>query len=106
MGYVILWLVAAAIGELYFLLDQNASRKRAVFPVFMFGLIGAFVVILSFLGAPAGVLIFCTICGVAIALVSINRVRFCDNCGATVGLFKTGISPAEKYSRCDAPLRK
>src|SRR5262249_15752535 len=68
MGYVILWLVAAAIGELYFLLDQNASRKRAVFPVFMFGLIGAFVVILSFLGAPAGGLIFCTICGVAIAL--------------------------------------
>jgi hypothetical protein len=104
MTFFILWPLALLIGVVYFVVDRNAARKRVLFPIFMVGLNGALVVFLYVAGASAGALIFMTFVAVAVVVLRINYIRFCDKCGATVGLFG-GFSPAEKCPKCDAPLQ-
>jgi hypothetical protein len=58
---------------------------------------------------PAG-LIFLTLgiaaIGIAaITVINIYKVRFCDNCGATTGLFRKEILHDATCPKCEAPLR-
>src|ERR1700730_8766610 len=58
---------------------------------------------------PAG-LIFLTLgieaIGIAaITVINIYKVRLCDNCGATTGLFRKEILHDATCRKCEAPLR-
>jgi hypothetical protein len=61
--------------------------------------------ILHFAGVPPAGLIFLTFGIAAITVINVYKVRFCDNCGATTGLFRKGILHDATCPKCEAPLR-
>jgi hypothetical protein len=63
-----------------------------------------FIGLIYFAGAPPTGLIFLTFAVVAITLINLHKVRFCNNCGATTGLFRKGILPDSACPKCGTPF--
>jgi hypothetical protein len=105
MRWFVIWLIIGLIGVIYFYLDENAARKRVLFPVFTIALSAAFVALSIWLGGNPTALALLAVAVAAITAINIYRVRFCDKCGATTGLSRRGIFPDKNCPRCGAPLQ-
>jgi ribosomal protein S27AE len=90
---------------IYFYLDESAARKRVIFPIFTIALSATFVGLSIWLGGNTTALAVLAVAVAAMTAINIYKVRFCDQCGATVGLSRRGILPDKNCPRCGAPLQ-
>jgi hypothetical protein len=97
------WITLTLVGTVYFALDRNASRKRMLWPFFVLGNITAFLGLVVFYDGPSD-LLFLIPWAVLIGAITLYKVRFCDGCGATVGLFTGGLFPQRHCHNCGSRL--
>jgi hypothetical protein len=101
---VVGWATLTLVGTVYFALDRNASRKRMLWPFFVLGYVTAFLgLVLFYLGAGPEILFFIPFI-LLIGVMNFYKVRFCDGCGATVGLFSGGLFPQRHCHNCGSRL--
>jgi len=104
MGAIIFWFVFANIGMWYFFIDRNAARKRRLWPIVVILVNGSFIGIVLGLGLRGTGLALMIPAILLISAAQIYKVRFCDNCGATVGLLTRGILPPASCNKCATDL--
>jgi hypothetical protein len=104
--FLVVWGTLTLVGTVYFALDRNASRKRMLWPVFVLGSFTVFLGLVLFFSLSSGeptpwdFILFVVVIGG----ISFYKVRFCDACGATVGLFKRGLFPEHHCPKCGSLL--
>src|SRR5262249_23713128 len=106
VAFVVLWVVVNIAAIVYFTLDRNAARKRLLWPIIIVGSFGTPLGFM-FLFAPKLDLIVRLIFALVILLIAwgnLWKVKFCDNCGATVGLWDRRFFPELHCPKCREPL--
>jgi hypothetical protein len=106
MAPLVLWAIVVVTAVLYFAIDQNAARKRLLWPTFVVTSSGTFLGLLFWMHRPdllVGLMLVFAV--LVITFVNLWKVKFCDNCGATTGLFSKGVLPEVQCSECGAPIR-
>ena len=106
MASFYLWVVVVVTAVLYFAIDRDAARKRLLWPTFVVGSSGTFLGLSLWMLKPdlvVGLILASAI--LLITLVNSWKVKFCNNCGATVGLFSKGVLPEMRCSECGALIK-
>jgi hypothetical protein len=75
-----------------------------VWPIYVIALGAGFVATAILVGINAGQLVLLIPMALLITAANMYKVRFCNNCGATVGLFTRGIRAPAHCSQCGKPL--
>jgi hypothetical protein len=103
---IVVWVAFVLAGQVYFVLDRNAPRKRMLWPFYVAGYVTAFVGVVLFYGGRKAFhdgLFFIPVI-LLIGVLNFYKVRFCDTCGATVGLWGSGLFPRRHCHKCGSVL--
>jgi hypothetical protein len=103
---LVVWGTLTLAGTVYFALDRNASRKRMLWPFFILGSTAVFAGVVLFYMFPAPSLLFFIPLLLLIGVMNFYKVRFCNACGATVGLFNGGLFPERYGHKCGSRLSR
>lgn len=103
------WMALCLAVALFYLLSRNASLKRKLHPVIVIG-VGVVFVLLLLASAltsdtAAGMLLLGVPAIVAITLLNLRLVKFCDACGLTVQT-SNPFRPTKFCPHCGGPLEQ
>ena len=101
--FFVIWVSLGIASTAFFLLSRNAQLKRKVWRPLVIGVGALFVLFLMILGIPTSFLIFFVAIIVAITVMNLRAVKFCDACGKTL-MHQGFFSPPKFCPKCGAPL--
>jgi hypothetical protein len=106
MAPLLLWAAVVVTAVFYFAIDRNPARKRLLWPIFVVGSSGTFLGLSIWMLKPdrlVGLILVFAI--LVITFVNLWKVKFCNHCGATIGLFSKGVFPEVQCSECGALIK-
>ncbi len=99
---IVTWVLACALGTLFFIFNKNAKLKRKVWPVVAIGVGIAFIAMGYFMGILSRLPLMVPMV-IIITFFNIRSMKFCDNCGKTIS-HKALFSKLEYCPKCGSKM--
>jgi hypothetical protein len=101
--FIGVWAVLGIFSAGFFLLNNNATLKRKVWPPFVIGVGVLFLGFVALMGFPLEMLFIMAPAVVLITFLNLRSVKFCNACGKTL-MSQNPLTPPKYCSRCGASL--